>query len=124
LSSASSPCEASVGFGRFADIVDFDDKPPTLRCRGDEDRSTQGCRRQAMARAIRAQADVVVDLTELVFADPSLMLDLAMLARRLRARGRSVLLRGAQPQIMTLIELVGLLRLAGVRLEGPAPALA
>jgi anti-anti-sigma regulatory factor len=105
-------------------IVDFDDKPPTLRCRGDEDRSTQGSRRPAMARAIRAQTDVVVDLSELVFADPSLMLDLAMLARRLRVRGRSVLLRGAQPQIMTLIELVGLLRLAGIRLEGPAPALA
>jgi anti-anti-sigma regulatory factor len=67
---------------------------------------------------------VVVDLTELVFADPSLMLDLAMLARRLRARGRKILLRGAQPQIRTLIELVGLHRLAGVRLDGPAAALA
>lgn len=77
-----------------------------------------------MARAIRAQTDVIVDLSELVFADASLMLDLAMLAGRLRARGRSVLLRGAQPQIMTLIELVGLPRLAGVKLDGPAPALA
>jgi anti-anti-sigma regulatory factor len=52
------------------------------------------------------------------------MLDLAMLARRLRARGRALLLRGAQPQIRTLIELVGLHRLEGVRLEGPSPALA
>jgi anti-anti-sigma regulatory factor len=75
-------------------------------------------------RAIRCQADVVVDLTELTFADPSLMLDLAMLARRLRARGRALLLRGAQPQIRTLIEIVGLHRLEGVRLEGPSPALA
>jgi anti-anti-sigma regulatory factor len=75
-------------------------------------------------RAIRAQTDVIVDLTELVFADPSLMLDLAMLARRLRAGGRAILLRGAQPQIMTLIEIVGLHRLDGVRLEGPSRALA
>jgi anti-anti-sigma factor len=95
-----------------------------LRCRGDEDRSTQGRRRQALTRAIRAQTDVVVDLSELVFADASLMVDLAMLARRLRAHGRAILLQGAQPQIRTLIELVGLHRLPGVRFEGPATAFA
>ncbi len=72
-------------------------------------------------RAIGAQADVVVDLSELVFADTSLMLDLAMLARRLRVRGWAILLRNAQPQIRTLIEIVGLHRLPGVRLEGPSP---
>jgi anti-anti-sigma regulatory factor len=66
----------------------------------------------------------VVDLTELVFADSSLMIDLAMLARRLRASGRLILLRGPQPQIRTLIELVGLHRLPGVKLEGVSPALA
>jgi anti-anti-sigma regulatory factor len=52
------------------------------------------------------------------------MLDLAMVARRLRARGRGILLRGAQPQIRMLIEVVGLHRLPGVRIEGPSPALA
>jgi anti-anti-sigma regulatory factor len=52
------------------------------------------------------------------------MVDLAVLARRLRVRGRGIRLRGAQPQIMTLIELVGLHRLPGVRLEGASPALA
>ena len=93
-----------------------------MRCRGDEDRTTQGRRRQALARAIRAQSDVIVDLSELVFADPSLMLDLAMLARRLRVRGAAILLRGAQPQIVTLIELVGLHKLPGVRFEGAWPA--
>jgi anti-anti-sigma factor len=98
--------------------------PPVLRCAGDEDRSTQGFRRRALTRALRAQNDVIVDLTELAFADASLMLDLAMLARRLRAHGREILLRGAQPQIRTLIELVGLHRLPGVRLEGPATAVA
>jgi anti-anti-sigma regulatory factor len=67
---------------------------------------------------------VIVDMTELVFADTSLMLDLAMLSRRLRAKGRSILLRGPQPQIRTLIEIVGLHRLPGVRFEGPSPALA
>jgi anti-anti-sigma regulatory factor len=83
---------------------------------------TQGRRRQALSRAIRAQADLIVDLSELVFADTSLMVDLAIIARRLRAHGRALLLRGAQPQIKTLIELVGLHRLPGVHLEGPAAA--
>jgi anti-anti-sigma regulatory factor len=67
---------------------------------------------------------VVVDLTGLVFADASLMLDLAVLARRLRVRGGAIRVRGAQPQIMRLIEHVGLHRLPGVWLEGPSPALA
>jgi anti-anti-sigma regulatory factor len=67
---------------------------------------------------------VIVDLSELVFADASLMVDLALLARRLRTRGRAILLRDAQPQIRTLIEMMGLHRLPGVRLEGPAPAFA
>lgn len=75
-------------------------------------------------RALRSQSDVIVDLSGLVFADPSLMLDLAALARRLRFRDRMVLLRGAQPQIVALIEEVGLHRLPGIRLEGPSPALA
>jgi anti-anti-sigma regulatory factor len=75
-----------------------------------------------LTRAIRSQADVIIDLSELVFADTSLMLDFAMLARRLRVQDRAIRLRGAQPQIRTLIELVGLHRLPGVRLEGPTPA--
>jgi anti-anti-sigma regulatory factor len=52
-----------------------------------------------------------------VFADASLMLDIAVMARRLRAHGRAVMLRGAQPQIRTLIELMGLHRLPGVLVE-------
>jgi len=111
-------------FSRFPTIVEFADNPPILRCTGDEDRATQGLRRRALTRAFRAQGDLIVDLTELVFADPSLMLDLAMLSRRLRGRGRMLRLRGAQPQIQTLIELVGLDRLPGVRLDGAAPAFA
>lgn len=67
---------------------------------------------------------MIVDLSELVFADTSLMLDLAMVARRLRARGRAIRLRGAQPQIRTLIEMMGLHRLPGINLEGPWPAAA
>ena len=67
---------------------------------------------------------MVVDLSELVFADSSVMLDLAVLARRLRVRGRAIRLRGAQPQIRTLIEIVGLHRLPGVKLEGSSAALA
>jgi anti-anti-sigma regulatory factor len=64
---------------------------------------------------------VTVDLTELVFADASLMCDLAVLSRRLRVRGRWLLLRGAQPQVMTVMEMVGLPRLPGIRLEGTSP---
>jgi anti-anti-sigma regulatory factor len=104
-------------------IVDFDEHSATLRCCGDEDRSTQGSRRRAMIRALRARTDVVVDLTELAFADSSVMLDLAVLARRLRARGRGILVRGAQPQVLALITQVGLHRLPAIRLE-PAPAFA
>lgn len=75
-------------------------------------------------RAFGAESDVIVDLSELVFADTSLMLDLAMVARRLRVRGQGLLLRGAQPQIRTLIEIAGLHRLPGILVEGPSPALA
>lgn len=67
---------------------------------------------------------MVVDLSDLVFADTSLMLDLAMLARRLRNRGGALRLSAPQVQIRTLIELVGLHRLDGVTLEAPAPVLA
>jgi anti-anti-sigma factor len=77
-----------------------------------------------MTLAIRSQSDVVVDMSALVFADSSLMLDLAALARRLRAGGRALRLQGAQPQVLKLIELVGLHRLPGVNLEGASPALA
>ena len=70
-----------------------------------------------MSRALclRSTTDLQVDLSELSFADSSLMLDLAMLARRLRQHGRSVILSGAQPHIRRLIELVGLDRLPGVQ---------
>jgi anti-anti-sigma regulatory factor len=89
-----------------------------LRCCGDEDRATQGRRRRALSRALRSSDDVVVDMSELSFADASLMLDLAMLARRLRHRGQALRLRGAPPHIRTLIKMVGIDRLPGVRLEG------
>jgi anti-anti-sigma regulatory factor len=52
------------------------------------------------------------------------MLDLAALARRLRTQGRALRLRGAQPQVRKLIEIMGLHRLPGVKLEGPMTALA
>ncbi len=104
-----------------ARIVSLDDSPAVLRVSGDEDRSTQSLRRRALSRALTLDADLVVDFGGLVFADASLMLDLAMVARRLRKAGRRMVLRGAEPQIHTLIELVGLHRLPGVQTEGPAP---
>ena len=76
--------------------------------------ATRGARRTALARAINVRADVVVDFSDLTFADASLMLDLAMLALRLRHNGRRLLLRDARPHIHRLIELVGLNRQPGV----------
>lgn len=86
-------------------------------CSGDEDRTTQSHRRHALSRALTAKTSVTVDLTELVWADTSLMLDLMMVARRLRRAGAEIVLRAPQPQIHRLIELVGLDRMPGVRLE-------
>ena len=67
---------------------------------------------------------MLVDLSALVYADLSLMVDLAMISRRLRRRGRSLLLRGAQPQIIAVIQQTGLHLLPGVRIDGSTPALA
>ena len=102
-------------------IVSYDEHPPFLRCSGDEDRSTQALRRRALSQALQAPTNVVVDLTELAFADPSLMLDLAMVARRLRKSGLQLLLHDPQPDISALIEYVGLHRLPGVKVL-PSPA--
>jgi len=104
-------------------IVRYDEHPARLLFVGDEDRATQSLRRTALSRALRASTDVVVDLSALAFADSSLMLDLAMLARRLRGRGRQMLLRSPQPHVLRLIEFAGLARLPGVQVER-APALA
>ena len=92
-----------------------------LRCCGDEDIATQGCRRAALSRALAARTDVVVDLGELTFADSSLMLDLAIVARRLRMAGRRLHLRNAQPQVWRVIEIVGVHRLPGVVLDPQSP---
>lgn len=84
---------------------------------GDEDRNTQGCRNRAFTRAKRASGDVIADLSDLTFADPSLMVDLAMLSRNLRLRDLGLQVKGARPQIQRLIEMVGLDRLPGVTVE-------
>jgi anti-anti-sigma regulatory factor len=92
-----------------------------LRCCGDEDVATRGCRRAALSRALAARTDVVVDLAELTFADSSLMLDLAIVARRLRIAGRRLHLRNAQPQVWRVIEVVGVNRLPGVVADRQTP---
>jgi anti-anti-sigma regulatory factor len=61
----------------------------------------------------------MVDLSDLRFADASVMIDLACLAQRLRAQGRTLALRSPQPQIRTLIEMMGLHRLPAVTLIAP-----
>jgi anti-anti-sigma regulatory factor len=50
------------------------------------------------------------------------MIDLACLAQRLRAQGRTLKLHSPQPNIRTLIELVGLHRLPAVTLLEPVTA--
>jgi anti-anti-sigma factor len=89
---------------------------------GDEDRTTSGRRRRPFSAALRATRDVIVDLSELRFADPSLMIDLACLAQRLRAHGMTLSLCLPQPHIRRLIELVGLHRLPSVVVIAPQPA--
>ncbi len=101
---------------RLADIVSFDPQTSVLRVEGDEDRVTSGRRRRPLSAALTASVDIVVDLSELRFADSSLMVDLAVLAQRLRGDGRELLIRGPQPHIQKLIELVGLHRLPAVAL--------
>jgi anti-anti-sigma factor len=102
-------------------IVSFDEQASVLRVAGDEDRATQSLRRRALSRALCSpREDVTVDLSELSFADSSLMLDLAMLARRLRLAGRRLVLHGAQPDIQKLIRFVGIDRLPGVLVAAPA----
>ncbi len=98
-------------------IVSFDAELSLLRVSGDEDRATSGLRRRPLSCALQATRDVIVDLSELRFADSSLLVDLAILAQRLRAEGRRLRLRAPQPQIRRLIELVGLHRLPSVALE-------
>jgi anti-anti-sigma factor len=103
-------------------IVSFDEQLGVLRVTGEEDRSTIGHRRRPISAALRATRDVIVDLSELEFADPSLMIDLACLAQRLRAHGQTLLLRNPQPHIKRLIELIGLHRLPSVSVILPQPA--
>lgn len=103
-------------------IVSYDPQQALLRVTGDEDRTTSGRRRRSISGALTSGADVTVDLAGLHFADSSLMIDLAVLAQRLRAEGRKLRLRAPQPQIRTLIEMVGLDRLPAVALDAPGAA--
>jgi anti-anti-sigma factor len=103
------------------DIVTFDPQHATLRVSGDEDRSTSGRRRRPISAALKSTRDVIVDLADLHFADASLMIDLAVLAQRLRAQGRNLRLTAPQPQIHRLIEMVGLHRLPAVLMDEPRP---
>ncbi len=91
-----------------------------LRVSGDEDRTTSGRRRRPLSAALKATKDVIVDLSDVTFADSSVMLDLAILARRLRLSGRMLRLRGQGAQIQALIELVGLDRQPAVAMDVPA----
>ena len=108
----------------FLPIVSFDEQLGVLRVTGEEDRTTIGHRRRPLSAALKATRDVIVDLSELEFADPSLMIDLACLAQRLRARGRTLCLRHPKPTVRRLIELVGLHRLPSVRMIASQPAAA
>ena len=103
----------------FPRIVSFDEHRGILRVAGNEDRTTSGTRRRPISTALRATRDVMVDLSELDFADSSLIIDLAVLAQRLRARGRTLWLRDPKPHIKRLIELVGLHRQPAVYVDPP-----
>jgi anti-anti-sigma factor len=110
------------GLSRFPPIVSFDEQHGVLRVSGDEDRATSGGRRRPISAALKAPRDVTVDLSELDFADASLMIDLAVLAQRLRAHGGTLSLHEPKPHVHQLIELVGLHRLPSVRVDAAQPA--
>jgi anti-anti-sigma regulatory factor len=84
--------------------------------------TTSGRRRRPLSVALAAERDVIVDLVDLRFADPSLMVDLACLAQRLRSRDHTLLISAAQPTVRRLIEIVGLDKLPAVRFVGGQPA--
>lgn len=98
-------------------MVSFDPETAVLRVSGEEDRTTIGYRRRALSAALKATKDVVVDLTDLRFADTTVMIDLAVLARRLRLKGACLRLRSPQPQVARVIEVVGLHRQPAVAFE-------
>lgn len=98
-------------------MVSFDQRLGILRVTGDEDSTTVSHRRRPLSNALRATRDISVDLTGLRFADRTLMVDLAVIAQRLRARGSTLNLRGAQPQVRLLIEHMGLDRQPAVRID-------
>lgn len=98
-------------------MVRFDEVLGILSFTGDEDATTVAARRRPLSSALRATRDVIVDLSELRCADPLLMIDLAVLAQRLRKGGRMLRLHGARPQVRFLIEQMGLDRQPAVRLE-------
>ena len=107
--------------GTFLRIVTLDEQDFVLRVWGDEDRSTQSLRRRPLSRVLTTlREDLTVDLSELTFADSSLMLDLVMLARRLRHAGRNMVLHAPQPHIERLIQIIGLDRIEGVYVASPA----
>ena len=88
---------------------------------GDEDRSTQSLRRRPLSRVLTdLRKDLTVDLSDLSFADSSLILDLVMLARRLRHAGCEMVLFAPQPHVEKLIRIIGLDRLDGVSVAVPA----
>lgn len=97
-------------------MVSFDQQLGILRVTGDEDASTVSRRRPPLSTALRATRDVVVDLSGLRFADSTLILDLAVLAQRLRKGGAILQLHTPQPQVRFLIERMGLDRQPAVQL--------
>lgn len=98
------------------DIVTFDEELALLRIEGDEDRATSGLRRRPLSTALRARTDVIVDLAGLRVADLTLMIDLACLAQRLRAREQTLWLSCPPPHVLRMMETIGLDRLASVRI--------
>jgi anti-anti-sigma factor len=78
---------------------------------GELDLATIDQAQVAIAEAVMAEGDVVIDLRACGFVDSRGIAVLVRAALRLSEQGRHLLLRGVQPRVMRTLEIAGLTKL-------------
>ena len=84
----------------------------TVRLRGEVDMATASALEWALVRTIDSGADLVVDVGELTFIDAAGLHALARVDERMREHGRRLRLERASPQLLRLLQVMGLAELA------------